>query len=165
MVIKKIRGSDYFHNRLRDYTFPTTDVYLELIKVIEEHLKNTKAEIVIKNKGGIYMTVKTPCITDKKKRKLVSDEIKSFLMYEKKHNENLGEQILLTNFIKTFSKAMEDKKQIKQNEVLTCTNKFDLSEEKYIHEYAAKIGKPVKLHESKLAILFEKDKMPKIKEK
>ena len=107
------------------------------------------------------MTVRTPRILDRKTRKLVTNEIKSFISYEKKQREEIGEQIILRNFIETFEKVMDDKKQIKENEMLTCTSKFDLGEERYLNEYATNIGKPVKLHQSKLSILFEKEKMPK----
>ena len=161
MIIKGIRNSDYFHGKIREFNSPTTDKYLELIKLIEYQLINTKVDILIKNKGGVYMTVRTPRILDRKTRKLVTNEIKSFISYEKKQREEIGEQIILRNFIETFEKVMDDKKQIKENEMLTCTSKFDLGEERYLNEYATNIGKPVKLHQSKLSILFEKEKMPK----
>ena len=165
MVIKNIRGSDYFHSRIREVTSSSMENYLSLINITESHLKNTKVDIIIKSKGGAYMTVKTPRIVDKKTRKLVEEEIKSYLNYERKYREDVSEQIILRKLIETFSQAMEDKKQLKQNEVLTCTNKFDLGDEKFLVEYATSIGKPMKLHESKFAVLFEPKKIPKVKEK
>lgn len=165
MVIKSIRNSDYFHKKIRNFNSKTTDTYLNLVKKIEEQLKNTKVDIVIKNKGGVYMTVKTPRILDKKSRKLVTEEIKSFLSFEKKQHDSIGEQIILRNLIDTFEQVMEDKKQIKENEVLISTTQFDLADEKYLNDYAKNIGKPVKLHQSKFSVLFEKEKMPKVFEK